>query len=249
MEFQTAYFIVLLLATLTTIEASAVECPDGGAPFVPHPTDCSLYYQCNGDLPILMDCPDGLYFDPQLNVCNWPDQVDCQNKDCTTLVGNDPLAIVRSNQLDVLPVWGPEFEIKLDVNFSTWHSNWGNIFHLTNKSELNCCDVGTRVPAMWTKKGTRDQLTLKTAIGHDGSKIFENELGRFQTGEWYSFVISQSKYEDESYYFYVAINGVTKVHIRNDNPRTFTNVEVYAGGKNHAAANAEIRNFQACQIL
>ena len=80
MEFHTAYFIVLLLATLTTIEASAVECPEGGAPFVPHPTDCSLYYQCNGDLPILMDCPDGLYFDPQLNVCNWPDQVDCQNK-------------------------------------------------------------------------------------------------------------------------------------------------------------------------
>ena len=115
--------------------------------------------------------------------------------DCTTLVGNDPLEIVRANQLDVLPVWGPEFEIKLDVNFSTWHSNFGNIFHLTNKSELNCCDVGTRVPAMWTKKGTRDQLTLKTAIGDDGSKIFENELGRFQTGEWYSFVISQSKYE------------------------------------------------------
>ena len=55
MDFQTAYFIVLLLASLTTIEASAVECPDGGAPFVPHPTDCSLYYQCNGDLPILMD--------------------------------------------------------------------------------------------------------------------------------------------------------------------------------------------------
>ena len=119
----------------------------------------------------------------------------CLVLDCTTLVGNDPLEIVRANQLDVLPVWGPEFEIKLDVNFSTWHSNFGNIFHLTNKSELNCCDVGTRVPAMWTKKGTRDQLTLKTAIGDDGSKIFENELGRFQTGEWYSFVISQSKYK------------------------------------------------------
>ena len=119
----------------------------------------------------------------------------CLVLDCTTLVGNDPLAIVKANQLDVLPVWGPEFELKFDVNFGTWHSNFGNIFHLTNKSELNCCDVGTRVPAMWTKKGTRDQLTLKTAIGDEGSKIFENELGRFQTGEWYSFVISQSKYE------------------------------------------------------
>ena len=76
----TMYWTILLLSIIATIEVSAVECPEGGAPFVPHPTDCSLYYQCNGDLPILMDCPDGLYFDPQLNVCNWPDQVDCQNK-------------------------------------------------------------------------------------------------------------------------------------------------------------------------
>ena len=75
-----AMYWTVLLSIIATIEASEVECPDGGAPFVPHPTDCSLYYQCNGDLPILMDCPDGLYFDPQLNVCNWPDQVDCQNK-------------------------------------------------------------------------------------------------------------------------------------------------------------------------
>ena len=105
------------------------------------------------------------------------------------------MSIEKSNQLEVLPVWGPEFELKLDVNFQTWNSDWGNIFHLTNKSELNCCEVGTRVPAMWTKRGTKDQLTLKTAIDSDGSKIFENELGSFETGEWYSFVISQNKDE------------------------------------------------------
>merc|ERR1712029_535170 len=28
--------------------------------------------------PVLMECPPGLYFDPTLNVCNWPDNVDCQ---------------------------------------------------------------------------------------------------------------------------------------------------------------------------
>jgi len=242
-------FIFLLLA-ISSIEASPeVECPEIGEPYVPHPTDCSLFYQCNGDIPILMECPDGLYFDPSLNVCNWPDLVDCQNKDCTSLVGISPLAIEKANQLEVLPVWGPEFELKVDVKFQTWNRDWGNIFHLTNKSELNCCEVGTRVPALWTKRGTRNQLTLKTAIDSDGSKIFENELGTFETGQWYSFVISQSKDETESYYFDVTINGVRKVHIKNNIPRTFTNVEVFAGGKNHAAANAEIRNFQACQLL
>merc|ERR1719348_1689947 len=90
-------FIFLLLA-ISSIEASAeVECPEAGAgdPYVPHPTDCGLFYQCNGDIPILMECPDGLYFDPSLNVCNWPDLVNCQNKDCTSLVGISPLAIVQ----------------------------------------------------------------------------------------------------------------------------------------------------------
>ena len=58
-----------------------VVCPestDGLAVFVPHPYDCGLYYECVGTNPVLMSCPGGLYFDPSLNVCNWPDQVDCE---------------------------------------------------------------------------------------------------------------------------------------------------------------------------
>ena len=59
-----------------------VVCPeavdvDGLAVFVPHPSDCGLYYQCVGLQPVLMSCPPGLYWDPSLNVCNWPDNVDC----------------------------------------------------------------------------------------------------------------------------------------------------------------------------
>jgi len=61
-----------------------VVCPeseDGYSVYVPHPTDCSLYYQCVGNNPTLMSCPDGLYFDSNLNVCNWPQFVDCQNEE------------------------------------------------------------------------------------------------------------------------------------------------------------------------
>merc|ERR1711962_533146 len=45
--------------------------------FVPHP-DCNKYYECAWGVPILMSCPPTLYFDPKLNICNYPDQVDCQ---------------------------------------------------------------------------------------------------------------------------------------------------------------------------
>ena len=50
---------------------------DGDAVFVPTPQDCSLYYECVGRIPVLMSCPAGLYFDPKINVCNWPEYVDC----------------------------------------------------------------------------------------------------------------------------------------------------------------------------
>ena len=57
-----------------------VDCPpreDGYSLFIPHPSDCSLYYQCAGVSPILMSCPGGLHFDYSVNVCNWPQYVDC----------------------------------------------------------------------------------------------------------------------------------------------------------------------------
>merc|ERR1711963_413057 len=60
-----------------------VVCPeseDGYSVYVPHPTHCSLYYQCVGNNPTLMSCPGGLYFDTNLNVCNWPQFVNCQNE-------------------------------------------------------------------------------------------------------------------------------------------------------------------------
>ena len=47
--------------------------------FVPHPFDCSKFFMCHGDIPILMSCPGNLQFDPSLNVCNWPSAVGCEN--------------------------------------------------------------------------------------------------------------------------------------------------------------------------
>merc|ERR550525_1663895 len=60
------------------------ESQDGYAVFVPHPYDCSLYYECVGMTPILMSCPAGLYFDSRIDICNWPEYVDCPEPTPTT---------------------------------------------------------------------------------------------------------------------------------------------------------------------
>merc|ERR1712218_60649 len=68
------------------------ESEDGYAVFVTHPYDCSLYYECVGLTPVLMSCPAGLYFDSRINVCNWPEYVDC---DCSSIANSGDWKRVR----------------------------------------------------------------------------------------------------------------------------------------------------------
>ena len=78
-------YLVCLLTLLATVNGriinrkSDVTCPentdDGFPAFLPDPENCELYYICLHGEPKHQICPDGLWFDPTFNVCNWPDQV------------------------------------------------------------------------------------------------------------------------------------------------------------------------------
>merc|ERR1711915_106882 len=75
----------------TVDDVICTESVDGYPVFISHPTECNLYYMCAGLTPVLMSCPGELFFDPSLNVCNWPDQVDCQaqTEEETTKAGEE----------------------------------------------------------------------------------------------------------------------------------------------------------------
>merc|ERR1712066_231167 len=63
-------------------EVEAICYESDYAVFLPHPYDCSLYYECVGLTPVLMSCPPGLYFDydtTYTKVCNWPEYVRCES--------------------------------------------------------------------------------------------------------------------------------------------------------------------------
>ena len=115
-------------------------------------------------------------------------------------MGSSPLVVRKNNILRngarVLPVWGPEYEVRFDLKVNSWQSDWGSIFRfsaLTGDCRQGGCKIGQRIPAMWTKAGTKDQLYIATNIDSNGDRVFYNELGRFQPGVWCSFVISQKK--------------------------------------------------------
>ena len=72
------FFVVIALGYNSAV--NAVECPDSQddeISFVPSPVDCSKYYVCVESEPIEMSCPEGLWFDRELNVCDFPMNVDC----------------------------------------------------------------------------------------------------------------------------------------------------------------------------
>jgi len=54
--------------------------------YIPHPLNCSLFWECGPDHEhCLNECPQAgggiiLYFNPILNVCDWPDNVNCTMK-------------------------------------------------------------------------------------------------------------------------------------------------------------------------
>lgn len=53
-------------------------CPevwDGTEVYLPSKSNCGEYFQCVHGVPILMNCPDDLYWDQSTNTCNWPDQI------------------------------------------------------------------------------------------------------------------------------------------------------------------------------
>ena len=92
-------------------------------------------------------------------------------------------------------MWGPEYEIQLELMVKSWLGmKWGSIVRFTaDPEEGNCCQVGQSIPSLWTKKKTNDELQLATNINGNGNTRYDSQMGKFQPGVWYSFVISQKK--------------------------------------------------------
>jgi chitinase len=52
--------------------------PCDGFRYLAFPGACTNYLECVHEQLITRDCPEGLFYDPASNNCNWPDQVDCE---------------------------------------------------------------------------------------------------------------------------------------------------------------------------
>ena len=82
-----AMLVVVVYADDTPIEPIPKVCPEqdplNSTVHLAHETNCSLFYACQNGKKILLICPklniegDRLYFNPLLQVCDWPENVEC----------------------------------------------------------------------------------------------------------------------------------------------------------------------------
>lgn len=63
------------------LTANVITCDeqDGHISYHPDKNDCKMYYMCEGERKHHMPCPANLVFNPNQNVCDWPENVEgCQ---------------------------------------------------------------------------------------------------------------------------------------------------------------------------
>ena len=78
-----SFFFLIVIVFGEHSFANAVECPENQndeVSYLPSLVDCSKYYVCVHSEPVEMNCPEGLWFDSKLNVCNFPMNVTCGGK-------------------------------------------------------------------------------------------------------------------------------------------------------------------------
>jgi hypothetical protein len=64
-------------ATSQRHDCSSIVCPDGAEDaYFPHLSDRGKFCQCSNGTPYEMPCPAGLHFNPEMNVCDYPQQAD-----------------------------------------------------------------------------------------------------------------------------------------------------------------------------
>lgn len=132
--------LLVLSVSANYIGFSEWRCPltnDGKVVHLPHESDCSKFYKCDWSEAILQDCPEGLLFNAILSVCDWPDNVDC-----------DDVPVFQTTPKQVTTDRPVSETTPGDLNSNCPGDNSGRVVHLPHESQCTQfykCDWGRAV--------------------------------------------------------------------------------------------------------
>ena len=106
------------------------------------------------------------------------------------IIGPTLQAVSRNNLLHNISVWGPEFEIYLELRIHSWVRGWASILRF-QAIDGDDQTLGQRVPALFTRASQRNKIHVGTNIGDDGN--FARDIGVSGLNKWINITIAQKK--------------------------------------------------------
>lgn len=147
----------------------------------------------------------------------------------------EEFAIEKDNLLGTLPFLGKQFRIVFDLFVSSF-SRPSNILHFTIGGNGG---HGDRTPAFFRTENER--IYIASAINGTSSGIYIDET--LPVGQWNKIEMSQIL-SDNAFIFSYRVNGVDYWNPENEQPKSFTDVLMYASDNFYdAPEDGKIRNF------
>ena len=103
-----------------------------------------------------------------------------------------------------IPSWGPTFKVSLDfyinsfiVNGPPNHHGWAELLRFTSTHTSHCCNIGDRIPAIFTNPGHGGYIYPTTQIEQNGDrwKVVRGVNGakKIEEKKWYKLELTQYK--------------------------------------------------------
>lgn len=69
-------------------QAPAICAAEGSDSVLVAHENCSQFYKCYRGVPVAINCPANLFYHPELEICDWPQNVDCAGRNKITVVNH-----------------------------------------------------------------------------------------------------------------------------------------------------------------
>jgi hypothetical protein len=123
---------------------------------LPHETDCTKFYKCDNGQKVEFDCPDGLHFNKELEVCDWPQDAGCEDVNPPSTASPSPTPSITPQPIPTKtpnpsptpspepeptrpPGWDPECPWPDPLNYTV------HLPHETDCTKFYKCDNGGKV--------------------------------------------------------------------------------------------------------
>jgi len=163
------------------------------------------------------------------------------SSDWHVFVGEEPITLRRNIPVSQTFTTSADYELTFEINPFDIISDWGNIMHFTMTGD-NCCDYGSRIPAVWFYADT-SCLLVAAGTNESGSATWNGRDEPLPMHSWTTVNIVAEGDDAKVYY-----NDTYVGRVQTDERMPHDDVTVWMSDDWHNAASVQLRNVRYRRI-